>query len=51
MQKKYNRFKKLEIKLTKKRKEQKVEKGRRKKNNKKGKLPRTAETQCQSRGL
>ena len=40
MQKKYNRFKKLQIKIIKKRKEKKMEEERKK--GKKGKLHRTA---------
>ena len=44
---KYNRLKKLKIKITKKRKGKKKT-GRR---NKKGKLHRTAKAQCRGRGL
>ena len=50
MQKKYNRFKKLEIKIIKKKKEKKTEEER-KKEGKKGKLHRTAKAQCKCRGL
>ena len=44
MQKKYNRFKKLKVKIIKKRKEKKEEK-------KKGKLHSTAKAQFRGRGL
>ena len=47
MQKRYNRFKKLKVKIIKKRKVKK-ENGRRKK---KGKLHRTEEAQYRCRGL
>ena len=49
MQKKYNRFKKLQIKIIKKRKEKKMEEERKK--GKKGKLLRIAKTQHRGRGL
>ena len=48
MQKKYNRFKKLQIKIIKKRKEKKMEEERKK--GKKGKLHRTAKAH-RGRGL
>ena len=46
MYKKYNMFKKLKIKIIKKRKEKKMEEERNK-----GKLHRTAKAQCRGRGL
>ena len=49
MQKKYNRFKKLKIKIIKKRKEQNWKK--KEKRNKQGELHRTAKPQRRGRGL
>ena len=47
---KYNRLKKLKIKIIKKRKE-KRRRRRKKKGGKKGELHRTAKAQCRGRGL
>ena len=49
MQKKYNRFKKLRIKIIKTRKGKKMEEERKRK--KRGKLHRTAKAECRGRGL
>ena len=50
MQKKYNRFKKLKIKIIKKTK-QKKNRRRKKRGGKKGKLHRTTKAQCRGRDL
>ena len=51
MYKKYNRLKKLKVRIIKKKKEEKMEENRQNEKKKKGKLQRTAKAQHRSRSL